>query len=96
MFIINYTLFNNSSSSSLQAAYNQIIDDLVRLVQEELTLQTRNLILYGSFAKALENPDKYGHFFIPGESDIDLVLLINPSPTEDPVSQLQKVVDGST
>ena len=58
---------------------DQLIDDLVRLVKEELSLVTRNLVLFGSYAKFKVDPIKNYDLFIPGESDIEIVLVIDTS-----------------
>ena len=72
---------------------DQLIDDLVRLVKEELSLVTRNLVLFGSYAKFKVDPIKNYDLFIPGESDIDIVLVIDTSMAE-PTKELQNVVES--
>ena len=73
---------------------DQLLDDLVRLVNEELSLVTRNLVVFGSYAKYKKNLLSSIDLFIPGESDIDIALIVDTSLTEDPTKGLQNVVES--
>lgn len=81
-----------------EAAYldriEQLIDDLIRIVNEELSLVTRNLVVFGSYAKYkknfLENLDN----FIPGESDIDIALVVDTGLNGEPTDSLQGIVES--
>ena len=71
----------------------QLVEDLEKLIKDELSLVTRNLVLFGSYAKFKKNPRKNIDFFIPGESDIDIALFVDTSLTNDPTKGLQNIVE---
>lgn len=73
---------------------NQLIDDIVRLVKEELSLVTRNLVLFGSYAKFRKENINNFNYFLPGESDIDIALIVDTGISEDPTIGLQNVVES--
>lgn len=75
--------------------YEDLINDIVKTVKEELALVTRGLILYGSYGKIRRTPS-YAKYFLPGESDLDLVLVIDTerSNEAEPFRSFQKVVEA--
>lgn len=83
---------------SEEAAYldrvEHLINDLVRLVKEDLSLVTRNLVVFGSYVKYKKNEIKNYNLFIPGESDIDVALIIDAGFTEEPTKGFQNVVES--
>lgn len=89
---LNYSIINNTDE--ITSNYEKMIEDLIRVVKEELSLIVRNMLVYGSFAKLRQNFDLYGHYFVPGESDIDIIIVINPNPSGDSTEQLQTVVEA--
>lgn len=90
---MNFTYDDTISEQAYLNRVDQLIDDLMRLVKEELSLVTRNLVVFGSYAKFKSNPIKNYDLFIPGESDIDVVLVIDTSMSE-PTKELQNVVES--
>ena len=67
-----------------------------RVVKEEISLTTRNLVVFGSYAKFKNDPIKYSEIFIPGESDIDVALIVDTNITDpaSPTKVLQSVVES--
>ena len=72
----------------------QLLEDLVRIVKEELSLVTRNLVVFGSYAKYKSNSYNNIDLFIPGESDIDIALIVDTRATSEPTDGLQNVVES--
>ena len=92
-FILDST-YDVVSDNTYLNRIDQLLDDMVRLVKEELSLVTRNLVVFGSYAKYKKNLLSSIDLFIPGESDIDIALIIDTSLTEDPTKGLQNVVES--
>lgn len=91
---LNTTYDSAISEQAYLDRIDQLIDDLVRLVKEELSLVTRNLVIFGSYAKFKIDPVKNYNLFIPGLSDIDIALIIDTSITTEPTRELQNVVES--
>lgn len=72
----------------------QLMEDLIRLVKEELSLVTRNLVVFGSYAKYKKYPEKNYDLFIPGMSDIDVALIVDTSLTSEATEGLKSVVES--
>ena len=72
----------------------QLMEDLIRLVKEELSLVTRNLVVFGSYAKYKKYPQKNDDLFIPGMSDIDVALIVDTSLTNEATKGLKSVVES--
>ncbi len=81
-----------------EAAYldriEQLIEDIIRIVNEELSLVTRNLVVFGSYAKYKKNFLENMDYFIPGESDIDIALIVDTCLTDEPTKGLQNIVES--
>ena len=87
-------IINDLSHLPYLTNYEHIIHDLLRVVKEELTLVTRNLVLFGSYAKVKMNYSGVIDYFIPGESDIDLALIIDTSSSEEPTKLFANIVES--
>jgi hypothetical protein len=57
--------------------YISLLDEILAVVQDHLNLNTKSLILYGSYLHERKNVGKKFNFFIPGESDLDLMLILD-------------------
>ena len=88
------TYFEPISEESYLDRIDQLIDDLVRTVKEELSLITRNLVVFGSYAKFKNDKDNNFDLFIPGESDIDIALIVDTGLSNEPTRGLQNVVES--
>ncbi|MHA2363607.1 MAG: hypothetical protein ACXAC7_06590 [Candidatus Hodarchaeales archaeon] len=76
--------------------YEGIIKDFIRIVQEELTLITRSLVLYGSYAHYRKmGMNGKNDYFIPYESDLDLCLVVDAVELSDDSAELFKKVTDS-
>lgn len=71
--------------------YEKLINDVVTLIEDELRLYARGLVLYGSYLKYTETGTQA---FIPGDSDVDLIFLVDtghPSSPSKPYRRLAKI-----
>jgi len=71
--------------------YENLINDVVTLIEDELRLYARGLVLYGSYKKYIETGTPA---FIPGDSDVDLIFLVDtghPSSPSKPYRRLAKI-----
>ncbi|MFW9994839.1 MAG: hypothetical protein ACFFD4_22550 [Candidatus Odinarchaeota archaeon] len=72
--------------------YENLITDVVTLIEDELRLYVRGLILYGSYHKLKKTGEE--HLFIPGDSDLDFVLIVDTgyvTSSSKPYRRLSKV-----
>ena len=60
---------------SILLSYEHLCNDITSIVRDHLILNTRSLILYGSYLSLYRG--KNAVYFIPGESDLDLLLIVD-------------------
>ena len=88
------TYFDTISEEVYLDRIDQLILDMIRIVKEELSLVTRNLVVFGSYAKYKQDPINNLDLFIPGESDIDIALFVDTGISNEPTKGLQNVVES--
>ncbi|MFW9930013.1 MAG: hypothetical protein ACFFD1_11525, partial [Candidatus Thorarchaeota archaeon] len=70
--------------------YVNLLDEILALVTDNLYLNTRSLILYGSYF--FERKGGFKDIFIPGESDLDLILVVD-TRTENSAEYLRRITE---
>ena len=83
----------NNEDKAIISEYEIIINDFVRIMKEELALVAQSLVIYGSYALLRKTNSK--DYFLPDESDLDLVLVIDTGDyTELNTNLFEKVSDS--
>lgn len=76
---------------SVLSSYENLCNDITSLIKDHLTLSTRSLILYGSYLslyRGINTP-----YFIPGESDLDLLLIVDTRNEESTEGEILNATD---
>ncbi|MHA2298631.1 MAG: hypothetical protein ACXAEU_10590 [Candidatus Hodarchaeales archaeon] len=69
--------------------YENLKTDVVTLIEDELRLYVRGLILYGSYQK--QKSSQADNIFIPGDSDLDLVLIVDTGHITSPAKPYRRL-----
>ena len=79
-----------TASENLLRSYVDLLDEIQAIIQDSLYLNTRSLILYGSYL--LVRKGSKANIFIPGESDLDLLLILDAG-NEDSAEFLKRTTE---